>query len=459
MLVDTHTHIDFDNFDDDREQVIARAGEAGVHYLLNVGTDLDTSKRSIALAEHYPHVYASAGIHPHDASGINQEEAVAEIVALLDHPKVVALGEVGLDYYRNHATSDDQQALLKRFVAVQKKTGLPLILHARDAYDDIFAILEEAYGAGPIPGVMHCFAGDEAVLKRAVALGLYVSLTAPVTYKKNDALRALVPLIPDDQLLLETDAPFLSPQSKRGKRNEPAYLPESAALIAELRGISLEDLARITTLNCNRLFGFPEVDTTPRAVYKIRNAIYINTTTGCTNDCTFCVRFFDDFVKGYNLRIAHDPTVAQTLAALDAYSYDAREIVFCGMGEPTMRLDFIKEVARVIKEKQKAVRIDTNGHANIINKRNVLPELAGLVDAVCVSLNAPTEELYNTICQPHFAGHVFRDVTDFILEAKKVIPKVVISYVDVPEVDSVAMEALAAELGVECRCRHYNRVG
>jgi TatD DNase family protein len=460
MLIDTHAHLDFDDFAAEREAVIERACAAGVDSIINIGINCATSEASIQLAAAHKNIYATVGIHPHEASRERSAEHFARIRVMAKAAKVVALGEIGLDYYRDISPREDQQYVVREFLQIYRETGLPLVLHARESYDDLFSIIRGELGNAPVRGVMHCFSGDQAALETALELGLYISFTGPVTYKKNDCLRSLVARVPDERLLLETDCPYLAPQSVRGKRNEPMFLAETAACVASVRNVSPEDIARITRRNSNSLFGVPVLTDAAQIVYKIRDSLYINTTTGCTNECVFCVKFFQDVVKGHDLRIKTDPSVAEVLRAIDAYSERYNEVTFCGFGEPLLRLDFIKEVARALKEKNITVRIDTNGHGNLIHKRNILPELEGLIDEICVSLNVHTPELYAKICRPSFSGDVYTAVKDFIREAKRYIPRVVITFLDMPDVDIEAMKQIARdELGVEYRLRHYNVVG
>lgn len=459
ILVDTHAHINFKNFADDLDATIKRAYENQVKYILNIGVDIQSTNESVQLADKYDNVFASAGIHPTEAKGVDVIEAIFRIEQIVKHKKVVALGEVGLDYYHDDATPDEQQKLFRAFLELQKKCNLPLIMHVREAYDDLFSILNDVYPDGNVAGVVHCFSGDKEHLKQALDLGLFVSITGPVTYKKSDALREIAKLVPDERLLLETDCPYLAPQKYRGKRNEPAYIKDLCEYISELRGVSPDDLARITTLNCNNLFGFPEIDLSPKAVYKIRDSIYINTTKSCTNKCTFCVKFSSDIVKGHNLKIDKDPGVGEVLKEIKCVSGDSKKVVFCGLGESMLRFDFVKEVASQLKKDGFFIRIDTNGQGNIINKRNVLPELNGIVDSICISLNAQDEKTYNDVCKPEFSGNVFAAVIDFIKEAKKYIPNVIVTYVDVVDVDKVAMEQLVNDLGVQLRVRYLDVVG
>jgi TatD DNase family protein len=460
MFIDTHAHLDFKDFNADRREVIERALQKGVSVIINVGTDLAATRSVIKIADEYSECYASVGIHPHDAKDYDPD-CLKELRALCAHKKVVALGEIGLDYYRDLSPRDKQREMFIDLIGLHKETGLPLIIHARDAYDDIIEILRTQVGQA-VCGVMHCFSGDEDVLTRVLALGLHVSFAGQITYKKNDIMRALVAKVPDKQLLLETDCPFLAPQSIRGKRNEPACIPEIASVIAELRGVTVEDLARYTTLNAQQLFRLPITQEQAVVVYKIRDSLYVNVTDKCSSDCVFCPRFYDKTVKGYNLTLERDPEVADVLREVNAYGRDFKEICFCGLGEPLMRFGFVMEVAKRLKEKDPAVklRIDTNGQGNLINKKNILPDLKGYIDKICVSLNAQNAETYHAIVKPHFSGDVYREVKEFILEAKKHIPEVEATCLDFPGVDVAAVKKIAEEeLGVAFRLRYYDEVG
>ncbi|MBN1494099.1 MAG: TatD family hydrolase, partial [Candidatus Omnitrophica bacterium] len=282
MLIDTHAHLDFKDFDDDRAAVIERATAAGVRVIINVSTDIASTRAVIALAEKYQNCYATVGIHPHEAKTYDPS-CMSELRSLCDHEKVVAIGEIGLDYYRDHSPRDKQREMFIDFLTLHKETGLPLIIHARDSYDDILDILRMHVGHS-INGVMHCFSGDEGILRRVLELGLHVSFAGQSTYKKNDMMRMLVAKVPDKHLMLETDCPFLAPQSRRGKRNEPAYLPEIATVIAAERKVTFEDLARYTTMNAQHFFGLPVAAENSIFVYKIRDSLYINVTAACSSD-------------------------------------------------------------------------------------------------------------------------------------------------------------------------------
>ena len=254
ILSDTHIHLHFPQYDADRAEVIKRAIKGGVGYFLNIGTDLENSRQAIEIAEQYPEVYASIGFHPHETKHAGDSE-LAELAKLIRHPKVVAIGEVGLDYYHEHSPREVQEKILKTFLGWYEQFGKPLIIHCRDAYEDLMNILQ-SFQKMPYRGTLHCYSSDAATMKRYLELGFHIAFGGALTYKKNDALREACAQCPKDRLLLETDAPYLPPQSKRGQRNEPSYMIETAECAAKLHGLSLEGLAEITTANAKKLFGF-----------------------------------------------------------------------------------------------------------------------------------------------------------------------------------------------------------
>lgn len=251
-LVDTHVHLHFPDYDADREEVIERSRKAGVELFINVGTDVESSAQSVQLAQKYPFVYAAAGIHPHDAKDAHDED-FPQIEQFLHEGKTVAIGEVGLDFFRNLSTSEIQRKVLSRFFELHRKTQKPLILHIRDAYKEMKEQIQSELG-GEAEGIVHCFSSDKDTMKDFLDLGFYISFAGPLTYKKNDALREAFEACPLDRVLLETDAPFLSPQSQRGKRNESGFMMETARLGAEIKKISLEKLGSHTTANAKKVF-------------------------------------------------------------------------------------------------------------------------------------------------------------------------------------------------------------
>jgi TatD DNase family protein len=289
-------------------------------------------------------------------------------------------------------------------------------------------------------------------------MGFHLSIPGTVTFASNDQLREVVRGIRMESLLLETDCPYLAPVPYRGKRNEPSYLRITAEKVAELKGLSLEDVARITTLNAEELFGIGRGEHTAEIAYRIRDSLYLNITNRCSNRCSFCAKFSDFFVKGHFLKLDHEPSFDEVMAAVgDPSAYD--EIVFCGYGEPLLRLDLVRRVAAELKQRGCRIRINTDGQANLVYGRNVLPELEGIVDSISVSLNAPDSATYSRLCATPFGEAGFTGVCEFLAEARKHIPMVIASVVTVPGIDVEAVRELARTLGVQFRVREYADVG
>ena len=262
MLVDSHCHLDFDVFDDDRDDMIARAAEAGVGTMVTICTHLSKFETVRAIAASHQRIWCSVGIHPHQVA----EEGIApaeRLIELAGDPLVVGIGETGLDYYYDHSPRSDQRANFRAHIRAARETGLPLIVHARDADDDIATILVEEAGQGAYPGVMHCFSAGRALAEAALDLGLYISLSGIVTFRNAEDLRQIVRDVPLDRLLVETDSPFLAPMPNRGKRNEPAFVVHTARAVAELKGIDETALADATTENFFRLFSKAEAPEAP----------------------------------------------------------------------------------------------------------------------------------------------------------------------------------------------------
>jgi TatD DNase family protein len=253
MLVDSHCHLDFPDFASELDAVVGRARAAGIGSIVSVSTRMRRQSALLAIAERFPEVYCSIGTHPHYA----HEEAdisLAELVAASRGDKVVAIGEAGLDYYYDRSPRETQERGFRTHIAAARETGLPLVIHSRDADDDMARILEEETGKGAFAAVLHCFTGGPELARRAVALGLFVSFTGILTFKNSEYLRTIAAALPSDRILVETDAPYLAPGKYRGKRNEPAFVVETAKVLAESRGVSFDVIASQTTANFHRLF-------------------------------------------------------------------------------------------------------------------------------------------------------------------------------------------------------------
>ncbi len=253
MWIDTHAHIEGEEFDADREAVAARAFEAGVKSWINISNGLDSLKKSFDLAEKHPSVYVSVGLHPHEANEATPE-ILEKLAQSIDHPKVVAIGETGLDYYYENSPKKAQQELLNFFLKLAKTSGLPLSIHMRAAEEDFLASVSKIF-PGEIKGVLHCFTSTWDFAQACLKRGFYISFSGIVTFKKATAVQEVAQKVPLERLLIETDAPFLAPEPFRGKRNEPAFVVKTAEYIANLRGMALKELAHATTENAKKLFG------------------------------------------------------------------------------------------------------------------------------------------------------------------------------------------------------------
>jgi TatD DNase family protein len=250
MLVDSHCHLDYSDFAAERDAVIARARAAGVGTMLTIGTRLDQFPAVRTIGEAYDDVWCSVGAHPHEAAD-HEATTAAELAALATHPRVIGIGETGLDFYYDHSPREAQERVFRAHIAAARQTGLPLIIHARDADEAIAATLREEH---PPAAVLHCFSSGRALAEAAIELGYYISISGIVTFRNAEDLRAIVRDLPLDRLLVETDAPYLAPVPHRGKRNEPAFVAATAAAVAALKGVTPEHLASITSENFFRLF-------------------------------------------------------------------------------------------------------------------------------------------------------------------------------------------------------------
>jgi TatD DNase family protein len=252
MLIDTHAHLYFNHFDQEREEVIQRAFEAGVKKIINIGVDLETSQQCIEMAEKHPGLFAAVGIHPNDSTKMH-EDALTSLREFTQHPKVVAIGEIGLDFYRDRSPVETQRKAFRRQIGLAKDLGLPIVIHNREAIGEILDLLNSE-GTEGLRGVFHCFSEEERFADEVLELGFHISFTGNLTFK-NSKLPEVAKKVPLERLLLETDSPFLSPEPRRGRRNEPAHVVYIAQKLSEIKEIEVSELQRITTANAERLFG------------------------------------------------------------------------------------------------------------------------------------------------------------------------------------------------------------
>lgn len=452
MLIDTHAHLFFENFKEDVDEVIQRAKDNGVDFIVVPATDIKTAKEAITLAEKYEQIYATVGIHPHDTKDWN-ESLLVEIEELAKHPKVVAIGEIGLDYYYDFSPQDQQIKAFKSQLDLATKLQLPVVIHNRDSDGDMMDIIQSYCGTG-LKAQFHCYNGSLSDALEFMKMNHFISFTGNITFKKSDGLREILSRIDLNHLMLETDSPFMTPVPFRGKRNEPSYVSYVAQQVADVHKISLEEVGRITSLNAFRFFGIGKAPKTS-FTYLLGNSLYINVTNRCNADCTFCRRKEDPFLHGYNLGMikSEEPTSDIYIMEIDDPSkYD--EVVFCGYGEPTIRWDVVKEVAKYVKANGGKTRINTNGHGNRINKRDITPEMKDIIDVVSISFNSFDSKQYSELMR--VSEDHFDEMKKFAGLAKSYVKKVVMSVVSLDEVEiEKSRKVVEDEIGVEFRVRHY----
>ncbi len=460
MFIDSHAHLYFPELSADAENVLRRARHFGVVGMVNVATDLASSRETLQWAERFPNLFPTVGVHPHSAIDLS-DEAFAELAALARNPRVVGIGETGLDYYKSLSPVEEQREAFKKQIRLARDVGKPLVVHNREADRDVLRWIKEE-GNGKVRGVLHCFSALPDTAKEAIDLGFSISFSGNITYPKNDYLRQVAREVPLDHLLIETDCPFLAPQAKRGRTNEPAFMRHTALALAEIRGISMDALAEATAENTARLFSFSRPR--PRVIgYVIENALYVNLTQRCPTDCGFCPRDTKPVVQGHNLALPleEEPSAAEVLSDLgDVSAYD--EVVFCGFGEPTMRLAVLKEISAALKRSgARRVRLNTIGLGDLVNKRPIVPELAGVVDAVSVSLNSADPVQYEKLVRPHpeYRGKAWQAMVDFTKSARQQISDVQMTVVTVPSVNVEAARKVAEETGAKFLARAYNALG
>jgi len=452
MFIDTHAHLFYPNFDGELDELISRAKQNGVDYILVPATDLKTAWQVVELTKKYEMVYGAVGVHPHDTKDWDSS-LIYEIEKLAKHKKIVAIGEIGLDYYYDFSPKEKQIEAFKAQINLALKLDLPIIIHNRDSDDDMMEIIRSYCGSG-LKGQFHCFNGSVENAIELVGMNFMISFTGNITYKKADNLRRILQHIPPENLLLETDSPFMTPVPHRGKRNEPAYVKLVAEKIAELHKLRIEDVARITSFNAFRIFGIgskPETAFT----YKLGNSLYINVTNRCNAHCVFCKRKENPVLRGYNLGMERneEPSADVYIKEIgDPKVY--HEIVFCGYGEPTIRWDIVKAIAKYVKENGGKTRLNTNGHGNIINKKNITPEMNGLIDIVSISLNTFDPKQYSELVG--LDTSYFDEMIDFAKKSKPFVGKVVMTIVSIDEVDiELARKITEEEIGAEFRVREF----
>lgn len=455
MLIDSHAHLDMDRFDADRDAVFERAREAGVGGVLNVSCDLASIRSTLALAEERENVWAALGVHPHDAASWNGE-IEEEIKRGLLRERTVAVGEIGLDYYRDLSPRDTQQEVFRRQIGIALRFEKPIVVHSRDAFADTVRILREE-GASSVGGVFHAFPGGEEEAREALGLGFHIGIGGPLTYR-NSRLPAAAARLPSSAILVETDCPYLPPVPYRGKRNEPAYVRIVAEALAAILGVEASDVERATEANFRRLF-LGAGDPPPVVAYGLKGGLYLNVTGACTNACVFCSRLRRDrVIFGHNLALAVDPTAEEMIEAARGAAAGGAfdEIVFCGYGEPAARVREIVAAAAELRTLGLPIRLNTNGQGNLVNERNIVPELAAVFDRISISLNAPDADTYARLCRPDAGARAFPAVIDFIRLAAASPMETTVTAASLPGLDIDGCRRLAEDIpGATFRERRF----
>lgn len=452
MFVDTHAHLFYQNFIDDIDEVVERAELQGVKNIIIPSTDLKTADQTIELCEKYDGVYGAVGIHPHDTKDF-EDSLLPRIQELAAHKKIVAIGEIGLDYYYDFSPPEKQIQAFKSQIELAIELNLPVIIHNRDSDKDMMEIITEYCGSG-LKAQFHCFNSSLNDAFEYIKMNHFISFTGNITFKNRSDVRSVLEKINLDNLLLETDSPFMTPVPFRGKRNEPAYVKYVADKISEIHKIPLEEVARITSYNAFRLFGIGKKSDLS-FTYPLGKSLYINITNRCNADCTFCKRKTYPFINGYNLGMkkSEEPSADIYIKEIgDPKKYD--EIVFCGYGEPTIRWEVVKEIASFVKANGGKTRLNTNGHGSRINHKDITPEMKDLIDVVSISFNSFDPGQYAELMQLD-ESH-FYEMLNFARNAKPYVNKVVMSVVSIDDVEiEKSRKVVEEDIGAEFRVREY----
>ena len=419
-MIDSHCHLNSRHFDDDREIAIARAVSDGVVSFMNIGFDRESLRDTLELVERYPFMFGAAGVHPHDAATLD-DALEADVRHALDHPRIVAVGEIGLDFYRNLAPRDVQEAVFRKMIGLAREKNKPIVIHCRDAFNEVIETLASEGSA--YRGIFHAFSGDPAEAQRIFDLGFHVGIGGVVTYR-NARLSETVASIPIEKIVLETDSPYLTPHPWRGKRNEPSFIAHVARMVAKIKGLSLAEVSRITNQNYLAAMGITS-EALLRPVYRIDESVYIQSASA-------------------------EP------ADLDAIPADAvDEAVLTGVADPLDGLDRVLALAARAKEREWRVRVNAGGLANHAAGRDVTPDLAGKVDEIVIVFFGATAEAHNRLAQPALSAEEWESVRDFIRCSRAAGIDTVCEFVATPGFEPEPCRVFAKELGAQYDIRMY----
>ncbi|MCK5065172.1 MAG: TatD family nuclease-associated radical SAM protein [Candidatus Fermentibacteraceae bacterium] len=410
------------------------------------GISSDISRKAAELSG-YQGIYAAAGIHPNEAD-IDSIDMLPDIVRTVLYPGVLAVGETGLDFFHKRVSHSLQIELFEKHIHLAAIFGLTLIVHSRDAEETVLAVLGDNPG---VPVIMHCYTGPDEIAQEAADRGFFIGFAGTLTYRQNDRLRRLAASLPKEQVLVETDAPYLAPEPVRGERNEPCYVVHIAKVLADLWNMDMLSASKTLLDNSLRAFQLAPVPRTD-LVYMLYNRIYMNITGRCTNHCLFCIRDRTDSLGGYYLKHHEEPSEKRLKDIVCMLQPEwAEEIVFCGYGEPTMRSELLSTLANTASEKGFSVRLNTNGLClERLSPEETLRLLEPFND-VSVSLNAPDMEEYNALCVPD-SDSAWDNLLEFIQLSRKIC-RTRLTAVRYPGADMETVTAYAEKLNLPLRIR------
>lgn len=424
-MLDSHCHINLNHFGDDLEAAIERMLIDGVRGVLNVGFDPDTARETIDLIERYPFIFGVVGCHPHDAQVLDDEfEAVLR--DYLTHDRVIGIGEIGLDYYRDLSPREVQNETFRRMIRLGREKSVPVVIHCRDAFDDVMAVLRDE--SDQHRGIFHAFAGTPEEAQQITDMGFHIGVGGVVTFQ-NSQLAKTLETVPLENVVLETDSPYLTPSPFRGKRNEPAYVAHVARMVARINGVTPQEVSRITDENFCRAMGLSP-GMLPGPVYRLENTVYI-----------------------HSAAIKPDG-----LEALDAFGDDIEGMVLCGLDDPLASptsLENTLAVAARGREKEWHVSVSTDGRANALAERDITPELADVVDEIVVLFHGTTPSQHDRTMLTSYGAGGFEEMKDFVRCSVAAGMNAVCEFIATPKFNPEPCRELARSLKAQYDIRMY----
>lgn len=448
---DSHAHLHFNHFDHDLEQVLERAALSGISHVMIPSVDLATAIKSAEIAEKH-NCYSAAAFHPEHLPTEDADKGWREIRKVLMRPRTVAAGETGLDFHHETFSRDVQRHWFRKHIELAESIGYPLIVHSRDAEEEVLARLPEKPS---VPVILHCWSGGKMATEKAVSRGFYIGVGGPLTYRKNTKRREIAAGVPSELILAETDSPFLAPEPFRGKRNEPAHARLVVERLRELQGFgqSIEGVSFMLWENALRAFLLHPLARRADIVYRYDRSAYINITSRCCNSCIFCAGRTADGVGGNYLRHREDPGEDLVLSTLDAFPLeDFGETVFCGLGEPSLRSGLVVKCSERLSRRGVTTRLNTNGLCTSFMGDEAVLELIRAVDSVSISLNASAADEYRRICRPSLEN-AWEHLMKFIRLVRQAGVKATLTAVKGSGADIPRVESMAGRLGLPFRVR------